>query len=182
MARGSWAGGAWARGACFCIEDGLVKLSENAEAQEVAYRKRFGLRKTPEEFQPARAPKIADDDGTAIGAAAPGSGGVYAIFGAHFADLALNAASMRRGLLVCDRSARVLALGRRRDPQGKKGWREESTIGDSLLLDSWSGPAPERQGQADPSLDLCSYPTTESSPRHSKAWDQGWLGPDIILF
>ena len=38
------------------------------------------------------------------------SGGVYAIFGAHVADLALNFASMRRGLLVCDRSARVLAL------------------------------------------------------------------------
>ena len=56
---------AWTRGACFCIEDGLVKLSENADAQEVAYRKRFGLRKTPEEFQPARAPKIADDDGVA---------------------------------------------------------------------------------------------------------------------
>ncbi|KAH8067416.1 3',5'-cyclic-nucleotide phosphodiesterase [Aureococcus anophagefferens] len=56
---------AWARGACFCIEDGLVKLSENADAQEVAYRKRFGLRKTPEEFQPARAPKIADDGGAA---------------------------------------------------------------------------------------------------------------------
>lgn len=56
---------AWTRGACFCIEDGLVKLSENADAQEVAYRRRFGLRKTPEEFQPARAPKLADDDGVA---------------------------------------------------------------------------------------------------------------------
>ncbi|KAH8093331.1 3',5'-cyclic-nucleotide phosphodiesterase [Aureococcus anophagefferens] len=42
-----------------------VGLFDSSGAREVAYRKRFGLRKTPEEFQPARAPKIADDGGAA---------------------------------------------------------------------------------------------------------------------
>ncbi|KAK7254783.1 hypothetical protein SO694_00131063 [Aureococcus anophagefferens] len=51
----------------FLSYDIQLRLKDQiARPREVAYRKRFGLRKTPEEFQPARAPKIADDDGARL--------------------------------------------------------------------------------------------------------------------
>ncbi|KAH8061068.1 3',5'-cyclic-nucleotide phosphodiesterase [Aureococcus anophagefferens] len=111
---------AWARGACFCIEDGLVKLSENADAQEVAYRKRFGLRKTPEEFQPARAPKIADDGGAApklppgtLSTAGRGGPGASLEFGLAVAEVdGRNRVPV--GVLLDDESMALLAyLGSR---------------------------------------------------------------------
>ena len=58
---------AWAYGASFIVDQAFVSLSESADAQELAYRRRTGSRKTPPGFKPSQPARgVADAD---VGAA-----------------------------------------------------------------------------------------------------------------